>query len=40
MKILPAELKYLRYIVDKQGLRTDPDKVAVIKNLSPLRNLK
>ena len=35
-----AELKYLRHIVDKDGLRTDPEKVAVIKNLSTPKDLK
>ena len=35
-----AELKYLGNIVDKEGLRTDPEKVAAIKNLSPPKDLK
>ena len=35
-----AELKYLEHIVDKDGLRTDPEKVAVIRNLSPPKDLK
>ena len=34
------ELKYLGHIVDKDGLRTDPEKVAAIQNLSPPKNLK
>ena len=35
-----AELKYLGHIVDKDGLRTDPEKVAAIRNLSPPKDLK
>ena len=35
-----AELKNLEHIVDQQGLRTDPSKVATIKELTPPRNLK
>ena len=35
-----AELKYLGHIVEKDGLRTDPEKVAAIKNLPPSKDLK
>ena len=35
-----AELKYLGHIMDKDGLRTNPEKVATIKDLCPPRNLK
>ena len=39
-KFFRAELKYLGHIVDQDGLRTDPSKVAAIKYLTPTRNLK
>ena len=35
-----AELNYLGHIMDKDMLRTDPEKVAAIKTLSPPRKLK
>ena len=35
-----AELKYLGHIVDKDGLRTDLELVAAIKNLSPPKDPK
>lgn len=35
-----SKLKYLGHVVNEEGLHTDPDKVAVIKNLTPPRNLK
>ena len=34
------KLKYLGRVVDKNGLHTDPDKVAAIQNTTPPRNLK
>lgn len=34
------ELKYLGYIVDRQGLRTDPEKVQAILELTPPQNVK
>lgn len=35
-----SELKFLGYIVDRSGLRCDPEKVAAILNIAPPRSVK
>jgi transposase InsO family protein len=39
-KFCKKELRYLGYVLDEQGLRTDPDKVSVVVNFPAPRTLK
>ncbi|XP_037930955.1 uncharacterized mitochondrial protein AtMg00860-like [Teleopsis dalmanni] len=39
-KFFMDEIKYLGHVVSNQGIHTDPDKIAAIKELAPPTNLK
>lgn len=40
MQVLPEELQYLGHLVTENGISTDPEKVAAIRNLEPPTNVR
>jgi hypothetical protein len=37
---LKTEIKYLGFVVSNDGIKTDPDKVLVVKNWPAIKNVK